>query len=414
MREISIAAKIKYIAALTALLFAALTASIQFLAYRNAQFLIDVKRDYDVIDQSVVPLVAVSKGLELDVAEVQQFLSDISATRGQDGLDDGYKDAEDSAKSFRKEIVEARALAKQLDNPALVAGLDLVAGKFESFYADGKVMAEAYIKEGPAGGNPEMPAFDAQAEAMEAGMTKVMALTQAVSEQGRARTAASIAQLDGAIGLERIITYVFAALALAFAIAIAMILRRSVSQPLTAMTKAMKELADGHLDGALPALGRTDEMGRMAEAVQVFRDNAVALKSAEARVAERHRLAEEEREERDRRDAAVASRDAATAQEVAHVLDALGGALERLALDDLSCRLDQQFADAYKKVQSDFNSAIDQLRQTMGTIVSSTREVSSAAAEISASTTDLSQRTEEQAASLETDVGLDGRALNQR
>ncbi len=152
MREISIAAKIKYIAALTALLFAALTASIQFLAYRNAQFLIDVKRDYDVIDQSVVPLVAVSKGLELDVAEVQQFLSDISATRGQDGLDDGYKDAEDSAKSFRKEIVEARALAKQLDNLGLVAGLDLVAGKFESFYADGKVMAEAYIKEGPAGG----------------------------------------------------------------------------------------------------------------------------------------------------------------------------------------------------------------------------------------------------------------------
>jgi methyl-accepting chemotaxis protein len=386
---------------MTALMFALLTASIQFLAYRNAQFLADLNRDYDMLDQTVMPLVAVTKGLELDVSQVQQFLSDISATRAQDDLDDGYKNAEESAVTFRKEIVEAKRLAQQLGNAALVAAIDRVAAGFESYYADGKLMAEAYIKEGPAGGNPKMPAFDKQADALQDGLTKVTDLTKAVSERGRAQTSQSIAQLGAAIGLERIITYIFAALALLLAIAIASILTRSVSRPLTAMTKAMKELADGHLETVVPDLDRKDEMGRMAQAVQVFRDNAVALKSAEAQVAERHRLAEEEREERDRRDREAAHRDAESAKEVAHVLDALGTALERLAQDDLSCRLDQQFADAYRKVQGDFNSAIDQLRHTIGTIVSSTREVSNAAAEISASTIDLSQRTEEQAASLE-------------
>jgi methyl-accepting chemotaxis protein len=401
VREISIAAKIKYIAALTAVLFAALTAAIQFLAYRNAQFLSDVNREYELLDRTVVPLVGVTKSLALDVSQVQQFLSDISATRALDGLDDGFKNAEESAAAFKKEIVEAKRLAGQLNNAELMGALDRVAAGFESYYADGKRMAETYFKEGPAGGNPKMPAFDKQAEALEEGLTKVTELTQSVSDQHRSQTAASISQLGAAIAFERIITYVFAALALLFAIAIAVVLRRSVSQPLTAMTKAMKELADGHLETVVPDLDRKDEMGRMAQAVQVFRDNAVALKSAEALVAERHRLAEEERAERERRDHETARRDAETAKEVAHVLDTLGSALERLAQDDLNCRLDQQFAEGYRKVQGDFNSAIDQLRHTIGTIVSSTREVANAAAEISASTIDLSQRTEEQAASLE-------------
>ncbi len=32
--------------------------------------------------------------MKLDVVQVQQWLSDISATRAQDGLDDGFKEAE--------------------------------------------------------------------------------------------------------------------------------------------------------------------------------------------------------------------------------------------------------------------------------------------------------------------------------
>ena len=98
---------------------------------------------------------------------------------------------------------------------------------------------------------------------------------------------------------------------------------------------------------------------------------------------------------------ATRRRRAAAAAQVKHVVDALGEGLEQLAKGALTYRITEEFADEYKKVQDDFNAAISQLQETIGSIVTSTREVSNAAGEISSSTTDLSQRTEEQAASLE-------------
>jgi methyl-accepting chemotaxis protein len=174
-----------------------------------------------------------------------------------------------------------------------------------------------------------------------------------------------------------------------------------IVRPLMRLRAAMLDLAEGREISDALETQRHDEIGAMAKAVQVFQDNANALKAAEAEAAEQQRAAEDDRkrgdEARKRNDEARAE----AAREVAQVIDALGSGLDRLASGDLTCRLSEDFADEYRKVQDDFNSAIDQLQQTIGTIVSSTREVSSAAAEISASTTDLSQRTEEQAANIE-------------
>lgn len=44
-----------------------------------------------------VEMAFVAKALERDVIQVQQYLQDVSATRGQDGLDDGFKKAGASA-----------------------------------------------------------------------------------------------------------------------------------------------------------------------------------------------------------------------------------------------------------------------------------------------------------------------------
>jgi methyl-accepting chemotaxis protein len=70
---------------------------------------------------------------------------------------------------------------------------------------------------------------------------------------------------------------------------------RGIARPITAMTAAMRRLAQGELDIAIPAKGRGDEIGAMAEAVDVFKANAIrvaSLKEEEgrkeaARVAER-------------------------------------------------------------------------------------------------------------------------------
>lgn len=50
---------------------------------------------------------------------------------------------------------------------------------------------------------------------------------------------------------------------------------RGISMPITEMTAAMRRLAQKELKTAIPGVGRGDEIGGMAEAVQVFKDNMI-------------------------------------------------------------------------------------------------------------------------------------------
>jgi methyl-accepting chemotaxis protein len=57
-------------------------------------------------------------------------------------------------------------------------------------------------------------------------------------------------------------------------LAIILIATRSVTRPLKGITGGMKELASGNFDVVLPGLGRTDEIGEMAQAVETFKIKA--------------------------------------------------------------------------------------------------------------------------------------------
>jgi methyl-accepting chemotaxis protein len=192
-----------------------------------------------------------------------------------------------------------------------------------------------------------------------------------------------------------VMNYAIGVLALAIGLALALwISMFKIAKPLARLGQSMGALANGNLDGEIEGQSRGDEVGTMAKAVQVFKDNALALRESEAQAAQQRRVAEEERA---RNEAARAE----AARQVAAVVDGLGAGLERLAKGDLTYRVTDHWAAEYKKIQEDFNGAIGQLQEMMSGIASSTSEVSNAAAEISTATTDLSQRTEEQAASLE-------------
>ncbi len=56
---------------------------------------------------------------------------------------------------------------------------------------------------------------------------------------------------------------------------LAFFIGRSVSRPLAAMTKAMRDLAGGNFEIVLPGLGRHDEIGEMAGAVENFKQRAI-------------------------------------------------------------------------------------------------------------------------------------------
>jgi methyl-accepting chemotaxis protein len=63
---------------------------------------------------------------------------------------------------------------------------------------------------------------------------------------------------------------------------LAVLLGKGISRPMTAMCKAMRELAGGKFDVVLPGLGRKDELGEMASAVEEFKVQAVAKAERDA------------------------------------------------------------------------------------------------------------------------------------
>ena len=64
--------------------------------------------------------------------------------------------------------------------------------------------------------------------------------------------------------------------------ALALLLGKGISRPMTAMCKAMRELAGGNFDVVLPGLGRKDELGEMAGAVEEFKLQAIAKAERDA------------------------------------------------------------------------------------------------------------------------------------
>ncbi len=73
-----------------------------------------------------------------------------------------------------------------------------------------------------------------------------------------------------------------AGLVLLFTLVVSTFVARGVTKPLHRMTVAMKALAGGRLDVEVPGIGRHDEVGEMAEAVEVFKSNALARQALEA------------------------------------------------------------------------------------------------------------------------------------
>jgi methyl-accepting chemotaxis protein len=72
-----------------------------------------------------------------------------------------------------------------------------------------------------------------------------------------------------------------AGLLLLFTIAVSMFVARGITKPLRRMTLAMNDLAGGKLDVDVPGIGRHDEIGEMATAVEIFKSNAVAREALE-------------------------------------------------------------------------------------------------------------------------------------
>jgi methyl-accepting chemotaxis protein len=170
-------------------------------------------------------------------------------------------------------------------------------------------------------------------------------------------------------------------------------LARGLVVPIGALTKTMGRLANGELEAEVVAQNRRDEVGQMAKAVQVFKDNGLRARALEAEAVAAREAAEAERARNE------AERAAAAEQQAAVVADLAEG-LALLAEGDLTRQV-RAFPQDYKKLETDFNAAILKLQNTISVIAGNSQGIHTGTGEISQAADNLSKRTEQQAASLE-------------
>ncbi|WP_346295693.1 cache domain-containing protein [Rhodopseudomonas sp. P1] len=165
-----------------------------------------------------------------------------------------------------------------------------------------------------------------------------------------------------------------AALVLLITIAVSVFIARRITKPILAMTGAMKDLAGGRIDIEVPGIGRHDEIGEMAEAVEVFKVNA-----QERRRLEGERQEMEARAEAERR---------AHANQVAEAFErAIGEIVETVsaASDELeaSATTLTRTAEQSQELATAVAAASEEASTNVQSVASATEEMSSSVNEIS-------------------------------
>lgn len=112
--------------------------------------------------------VLIAEDIKLSVVQVQQWLTDISATRGAQGYDDGFDEAETQAQNVYTLLDQLVKVDATFEKDA-----EEVRVKFTPYYETGKEMAQAYISGGPEKGNAMMAEFDTVAEEINAAVDEL-------------------------------------------------------------------------------------------------------------------------------------------------------------------------------------------------------------------------------------------------
>ncbi|WP_332701262.1 methyl-accepting chemotaxis protein [Devosia sp.] len=217
---------------------------------------------------------------------------------------------------------------------------------------------------------------------------------------------------------------------LAVVAALGLLFSRTITKPISRLTGTMEALAEGDLDVEVRGADRTDELGAMARAVEVFRENGLKvaqMTEAEAaqvlaNQAERARMMEGlQRAFGNVVDAAIAgdfSRrvDAefpdvelnALARSVNSLVETVdrgltetGEVLAALADANLTLRMRGDYEGAFARLKADTNAVAEKLGDIVGQLRQTSGSLKTATGEILSGANDLSERTTKQAATIE-------------
>jgi methyl-accepting chemotaxis protein len=173
----------------------------------------------------------------------------------------------------------------------------------------------------------------------------------------------------------------------------AVLVGRSISNPINRLKAVMGKIAGNDTTEEVPHTGRRDEIGHIADALVLIRNSVIERNALE------HTKAEQQIQVDAGRAAAIETERRNREQQEA-VVSRFATVFEALSKGDLTVRIDNLPAE-YAKLGGDFNAAIGTMREAMMKISASTDTVAQSINEINAAVGQLSSRTESQAASLE-------------
>ena len=154
--------------------------------------------------------------------------------------------------------------------------------------------------------------------------------------------------------------------------ALAFFIGRGVTRPIQGMTAAMSDLAEGNLDVEIPAIGRRDEIGQMAVAMQVFKENMIRSNE----LAEAQRIEDEKRQERAKQIEALTTE---FDHKVGGVLQTVSGAVEQLSSSSQSMTTN---ADHTKQQATTVAAAAEQAAVNVQTVAAAAEQLSASISEI--------------------------------
>jgi methyl-accepting chemotaxis protein len=231
------------------------------------------------------------------------------------------------------------------------------------------------------------------------------------------------------IHMRDLIVLVAAALLLVVGV-VGYFISRSITRPISRLTSTMDALAAGQHDTEVRGTEGKDELGAMARAVEVFRENGLkvaAMTEEQIADAERRRIERTAMMQQlqaafgevvhaviagdfSRRVTAEFPDEELTA--LAHSINSLvetvdrgmgetGKVLAALAETDLTLRVEGEFEGAFDKLKSDTNAVADKLTEIVGQLKMTSQSLKTATGEILSGANDLSERTTKQAATIE-------------
>jgi len=331
--------------------------------------------------EAEIPFLLAIKEIKVDVIQVQQWLTDISATRGMNGLDDGFDSAAEYARKFESDVKTARRLATDLGLPEGLGLLDEIDQEFPPYYDTGRRMAEAYVSLGPEAGNQMMLEFDTVAERIDNTTDQLVTFAEAHARNSLVAMETQMLGMQDANGTLQALVTALTAAGLGIAMLGAIYLFRTISGSITLLQRdigMMSAYADSSDDSeTLGAFSldqsRKDEFGAVGGALALLGGYLAKGKELAANEMASQQRAEEEKR---RTMSELADR---LERQVKDVVDGVGA-----AATEMQATAQQLSANAEETSRQSANvaTASDQATANVQTVAATAEELSAAIAEI--------------------------------